>query len=338
MPYALAPLVRVHPKKPRRLLGFDQSPHSFIVLDVGDRTQPMSGLALAWFDVAPVDANVDVLSDHKNDMLTGAARASLARAFPGIGAGRFQAEVFAGLRPRLRPEVSGDVVCYLGPSSDPVLDREPGPPRPHSKRWFDNADRANAALAGSLSSDGSFTWADGGDTLTFNIVSNQIRVAATSFEDSAYANTGADADTDSTYGEITLVSFTNPGTGSVSVYAFASINATRTSGHAFNVNTAPERAINAILGDVTVASDATSTTSGRLRMIVNGTSVSAEVNGTVVLGPVSSATETTGAGFRRSGIRGGWADDNEAYVIDFDNFVGGDLTSHVRLLSMTGVG
>lgn len=343
MGYALVPLVRPSPfpngrPRGRRPFGYDQSAHNFVVLDPGDKSQPSSGVALAWFESDIADARVEKVADGKGEPLAVSARAKLGaklggRAFRGDP---FNAQILTLLKERgLRPKVNGDLSIWLGPGDrgQNQFAFEKHPATKHSKAWADTFNRANGAVGGSTGSGGGFTWSDQGTT-AFNIVSNQAVLSHTGTGTDGCLIVDTDTDTDDAYTQVDMV-MTIPGASyEFGAQLFVGGESTPTdSGHRFECFVSdlfsPIRAIKALLADVELDSDATSTSSGTIYIGIDGSDVTAKVDGVVILGPSTSVTEPTGAGNRRCRMVTELAGASGTYVWTLDNFLGGDIVTAI---------
>ena len=353
MPFYAGPLVRPQAfpngrARGRRPFGYDQSAHNFIVLDPGDKTQPESGLCLAWFADDLTDRRVEKVADGKDEPMAAASRAALSaklggRAFKGDP---FNQQILALLKTKgLRPKVNGDLNIWLGPEGrgQNRFAFEKHAQTKHSKAWADTFNRADGAIDGSTGSGGGFTWDDLGTT-TFNVVSNQAVLSHTGTGTDGAMFVDTDTDTDDHYGQVTMA-MTIPGANyefGAQVWVGGQSSATD-SGHRFECFSsdlfADGRFLKAMFADVELDSDTVETTSGVMYVSIDGSDVTAKVDGVTVLGPVSSVTEPTGAGNRRIRLVAEIAGDSGTYVWTLDNFLGGDIvTATTKHFALLGVG
>lgn len=206
----------------------------------------------------------------------------------------------------------------LGP--DKLLWTEFSAPSSNTKTYVDTFDRANSSTLGT-SSDGLFTWTEAGTVLA--ITSNQL--TATNIPDGgdASATTSAECDTDDLYSQVQLVTFTR-NSGSLGAFIYVATNDGST-GYLFSLinDGAFERAIYRASTFGLLDSDATSTTSGTLRVERDGSSIVAYVNGVEILSATNSA-ESSGSGFRKSALLA-FADSTSTNDVAWDDFGYGDL-------------
>lgn len=325
MGYALVPLVRPEPfkngrpRRGRRPFGYDQSEHNFVVLDPGDKTQPLSGLALAWFESDITDARVEKVADGKDEPMAALARAKLgARLGRTFRGDPFNAQIVALLKERgLRPRMNGDLTVWLGPGGRGanVFAYERHPATKHSKAWVDTFNRSNGALNGSTLSGGGATWV----SATWAISSNTAVLSGVSAEDFGYLDT--DADTDDMYGQVEISVNDNGDYAECGISV--NLASDQSSGYIAHCNTGG-RLLYAISSDTDLGSDAVTTTTGTLKIVRDGSDVEQFVNGVSVLGPTTDVGEASGAGKRRAGFFAFTV--LAGASVTLDNFRGGDIT------------
>jgi hypothetical protein len=199
--------------------------------------------------------------------------------------------------------------------------------RRRTKTFVDAFTRADADLDGSTSSDGLFAW-DEIDGTDFTVLSNQCRRALSGANFST-ARADADLDTDDHYAQVVLAAWSHSGGGANAISAGVLCRftgAAGTAGYGFEVTdqTTPDRRIYRYDTDANIANDSSSTTSGTIRLEVDGSSLTAKVNGGTVLGP---STNSQFAGQLRTGISSYITPGASGSTMDFDSFEAGDIVA-----------
>lgn len=344
MSYAVVPLVRVRlpgGRVTRRPFGFDVSPHTFVVLEAGDPKAESSGAALVHFDDAVADARVETVATDKDEALSVASRSVLSAKLQGgrtFTGDKFSDQI-AGLLP-LRPQVDGEVVIWLGPGGEGQnrFYSAMTPKVKHSQAFADTFTHADAALNGLSLSGGVGAWVSSG----WSIVSNQAATGTMGAFGGGTPLVNTQGDTDSLYSQADLVSLVGQSSDLVSFRLYACVDSAWGNGYFFTNQAtfgANYRAIETILGAVTLASDTTATTSGTLKFMRNGSTVQAYLNGASILGPVTDTSEASGAGNRYVGFEAFCLNGNTPNGIVIDNYLGGDITAlAIKTLAALGVG
>jgi hypothetical protein len=328
MPYYDAPLVRMGPRG-RSPVGSDQSRSNWVLF--GDR-------ALLWTEDVVSDARLDRWADDAPEHLAVTTRTKLATWLGDRTPGhqqRFDLSIVDALRtppsgrwPALRPsKTRRQFEVWLGPSG--LLWSEAAPVTKNSKTFVDAFTRANGNLTGTTSTDGLFQWLDvdvGTDSL--NILGNLIEASVNNGFRTCRAD--ADLDTDDHYAQVQFsgpIAYATAGALGVLVRF---TGAAGTAGYGLEVgNTGSNfRRIYRYDTDANVTADATAPpTAGTLRLEVDGSSLTAKIDGATILGP---STNTQFAGQLRTGISGYSV--TSGTNLQFDNFEAGDLVSALRFI------
>jgi hypothetical protein len=194
-------------------------------------------------------------------------------------------------------------------------------PTHSSKTFADTFNRTAANLNGSTSSDALFTWLEV-DGTAWTGTANRIELAGIVNFNTARAN--ADLDTDDHYAQVALVAYTRLA-GAVFAGVYCRWTAS-TDGYGFEVgntfNTNLRRTYRYDT-DANIASDATATTSGTIRLEVDGSSITGKLDGATILGP---STNTQFTGQLRTGLSG-YSATNAGNLVALDDFGAGDLTT-----------
>lgn len=237
-----------------------------------------------------------------------------------------KAQKWAALQPsfaRQRQEI------WLGPPEDKVFWSQAQAVTKKSKQYSDNFNRSAANLDGSAFSDGSgVQWSEViGAVWTGANNRAEANDLPTWTDEIAIANT--DLDTDSMLAQANLVVWTRAADSYLNTAIYAKTNISASSGYIFflavDQSNVASRNLYAMYSDVMLASDAVLTTSGIICVVVDGSSISAKVDGTTVLGPVTHSGEPGGAGNRRCGI-GGFGGVVSTNDIAFDDFMCQDMS------------
>lgn len=328
MPYYIAPIIAgpTRRRATRIPAGSDsQAGANWIVLS--------KDLALLWLPSAIVDARLTKLADGNSERLAAATRTALTALSddrPYRAADNFDATIFGLLRnapagkwASLRPSfVRQRYEVWLGPGGPGrnLLGSEPAVLAPHSKTYVDTFNRSDGALDGSTSSDGLFVWDEtqGAAPASIQIASNQASLSlagATNVWIVIRAN--ADCDTDDDYCQVDLKTFTrNSGHLAVGVGVRGDGWGGGGDGYYFEVgnnNGTAYRDLRKFDDDTSLGSDSTSTTSGILRIEADGSSITAKVAGSTVIGPV---TNTSFAGLKKTALTWYSSDANNALIVD----------------------
>lgn len=343
MGYALVPLVRPSSVRgrvqARRPFGYNVTALNFVVLDPGDKTQASSGLCLAWLQNDIVDARVIKIADAADEALSLSARDALAQR---LGDRGFDGRAFnlqianllkapTGLPIRaLRPTTAGEYVIWLGPGGRGRnrFHTQRVVPERHSKYFVDTFNRANGALASSALSNGSASWS-AGTSAEWNIESN-VAVETDGFTNTREkAIVGTQCDTDSEFSRATLSTYTRPAADFLGAHLYACADVVFDSGYQFeisNENGASKRGLYGVSAEAELDSDTTSSTSGVMLLLRDGSSVEARLDGTSILGPVTDTAEPSGAGNRYVGFASFYVGaEVGTRSIGFDSFDGGDV-------------
>jgi len=335
MPYYLADTI-VGPRRGRLVpVGWDSQPNrNWIVL--GNR-------ALIWLETAIVDSRLLKVADDKAENLAVASRNALAtllgdRTYKPTDNFQFAvtdllrvppaAKGWKALRPsffRQRYEI------WLGPGGRGrnLFYDLPTLVLPSTKTFVDDFNRT-ANLGGSTSSDGLFTWTElVGTVLTTNGTVCTATNIPSNTEPTAY--TSADTDTDTSYAQIDLTTYTRATNTELTVSIMVRSNITDTNGYPFYVSiddaNAAGRELWALSSLTLLASDAVDSTTGlpnTLYVEADGSSISSKVDGAAALGPITNSGEASGAGNRRALFRV-YSFGNSTNDAAFDNFGYGDL-------------
>lgn len=358
MVYTLVPLVRVGlpgGQSTRRPFGYDRAPHTFVVLDAGDPSQPSSGLALVCFEASVTDARVVKLAEGKGETLAAATRTALAAkvndrafsksdlTFDATIADLLKAPPAAWKLSPLRKQIDGRIVVWLGPE---------GPGRnlffeefvgleKHSQAFADTFARADATLNGSSLSGGVGTWAASGWTVESNAAATGT-MGAFGGGDALVSTQG---DTDSLYSQADLVSLVSQASDLVSWRLYACVDNGAANGYYFTNQAtfgAGYRAIYSILGDTELVADSVVSTSGTFLLMRNGSSLQVFKDGVSILGPITDTSEASGVGVRYVGFQGFCLNGNTPNGIVVDNYLGGDAVQPsavtTKTLAALGVG
>lgn len=320
MPFYRSPLVPV--TRGRSPIGWDVPGANWVLF--GD-------VALLWTPTAVVTAGVNQLSIDPDEILGAAAQNRLTTL---CGDGR----VFTGMTLRQAivnilkvPPVDGRwgglraskirrrLEVWLGPgvSVGQPLFSEPAAIGPSSKTFVDDFNRGDGNLDGSTSSDAQFAWLEV-DGTAWQINGNTAHIPISSGFCTARAN--ADLDTGDHYAQFTIANWTRISTDIL--FAGPLVRWTGANGYGFEAGNnagTPLRRIYRYDNDANLATDATNTESGTWRLEVDGSSLTALVDGAPILGPI---TNTQWAGQLRTGIS---AFDEPGSSVKVDNFEAGDL-------------
>ena len=324
MPYYLSPLTAAN--RGRSPVGWDSMAGvNWTLLD--------NDLALLWLPSAIVDARLKLLGDDKSERLATATRTELSNlssdrtykpsdTFQDTIWGLFRNAPVNRWGPLGPSKMRQRYELWLGPggAGQNLFQFEAAVVGPNSKTFADTFDRANANLTGSTSSDGLFTWLDvdvGGNN--WDIVSNAASASAGDGFRTCRAN--ADLDTDDHYSEAVIGTATYSTGGTLGVLARFVV--TSTAGYGFEIGNVGGnlRRTYRYDTDANIASDTTApATSGTLRIEVDGSSITAKISGSTVLGPT---TNTQFAGQLRTGISA--YSDTAGTSLTFASFGAGDL-------------
>lgn len=331
MPYCLVPLVQTNQGglPSRRPLGWDESALNFILL--GDR-------ALVYLEDDVASVRSMKLAEDKAEVLGGAARGLLAQRISdrAIGAAPLAAMVVDLLRVpganpwrALRPSHRrGRYEIWLGPGGrgNNLLWAEAVPRTPHSVTYIDSFDRSDGDIDGSTFSGGTAQWDENSGT-AWQIVSNQAHCLNIPDGTLPSAIATVDVDSDDMFAQAT---------GALWVHnhdytymdVSARMNTTYTNGYVAMVAQQAGtfyrelRIHNSTLLD---GDSGVNSTGAVIRLECDGSSISYLVDDVVVLGPVTDASQSSGAGNRRAGMRSYSAGGNTSDV-GWDDFSYGDLT------------
>jgi hypothetical protein len=349
MPFYAVPIVqssqRHHGRVVRRVLGYDQSPHNAVILDVGDPSQASSGLALIWAETDLSDRRAEKVADGNTEPMAVSTRATLSaklggRAFKGDPFNQQIADVLKANG--LRPQVDGEMPIWLGPGGrgNNRFWTEQTPRVKHSQAFADTFTRANGALDGDALSGGTGTWSSAGTQ--WNVLSNQASNVTTVNEVVDNALVGTQGDTDSLYSQVDVVSSTLAG-GNVFMDIYAAVSSDTSNGYLsviakFTTGTG-ERTIFELTGFTALDTDAAvDSLSGTLKMNRNGSSVEVLRNGAVILGPVTDTSQTSGSGNRYVGFGLFTEAPALSAALVLDNYLGGDITNAAKYFALLGVG
>lgn len=349
MGYYLVPFLtdtRPRYRPMRRVLGFDRAPWNLV------RFGPHH--AVVWFDDPVSDARLTKLADGSTEPLAQTTRAALAPHLSdrAVVQGRpFDVAIVDALtRPpaawgfsALRPQADGEMVIWLGPGGRGAnkFYSARTPPEKHSKFFADNFNRANGALDGTTLSNSSTTWSA---EAAWEIVSNQLQTTTIGDFEAPAAITVAEGDTDDAFSLAQLVTLSQTGTSAIYAEVAAQLPSTLLSGYAFSCRNdgggTGARELYEASGFSVLAADAVLTTSGPIALYRSGSSLSGQVDGVTVLGPVTDTSQPSGVGNRHVGVTAFYIDDGGAgaRTITLDNWKGGDLNAPWSKLAMAGVG
>ncbi len=347
MPYFLAPLI----DGPRAKEAFGPNRSIFAGTDLEDGANLVRlgrDRALVWTpSVTPTDRRVTLLADSADDTISAARRLVLRDAVAKDRTLTASARLNDIVRDLLvTPEQDNDGKrswnpllhthegyheIFLGPGGPGknLLYRAlVAPEGPHSKDIQDTFNRANGNLNGSTTSDAQTTWSlVQGTSGNAQINSNQYQFSS-SLAEFGVAILGLDMDTVNQYSQVELVSYSIVAfniSAEVAVRLRFGTNGGGDEGYAFFVSNSG-RGIYDWMGS-TLTSDATVTTSGTLKLSVNGSSLIASVNGSTIL----STTDTAYATYKKVGV---CAYTDPANVITYDNYRGADISAGATALTV----
>ncbi len=342
MPYALVPMVPNAAPGPRGITGTHP-----LSLDFGGNSVVLSDtLAIAWTPNEILDARVKTICDDKLDTLVPTRRAFLQNILPDRtvrSTDRFN-DVIGNLlksppsgadwKP-LTPYIDrGQLEVLLGPGGflhpggPGLLWSEPADVRgPHSQTLTDTFNRADAALGGSTSSDGLFTWSlVFGITAQNNVASNQAAITSVGPDNDMSLLASVAMDTADAYAWTDGLSL-NGGQAYGGPF-LRSIDGTLNvgdTGYRVEIDVGFSGIYNLINNANFASLDSVTTggeTTGSLYLQFVGSTYIFQRSGVTKL----SGTNTThagGAGQRKVGLMGGAYD--TPYSVTIDNFFAGDI-------------
>ena len=298
--------------------------------------------ALVWTPFPLLDPRAVVLANDRREKISGTRITTFRDLAPDrtIDTTLTLAEVIAGLLKAppvgakwkaVVPTREGNLEIWLGPPTEKLFWSEKASPRgPNSKDVQDTFTRTAGNLAGSTTSDGQTTWAeDAGTAWTTNGTEATIS-----------GNVGWNVgrlvlamDTADHYSQADLSTFTH-NQNFLGLGVSVRVDATPTSGYGFEVSlsgaTSARRVYN-FVSDATLASDATSTTSGLLYLELNGSTYTGKVAGSTIF----TGTDTTYDGTVK-GVGITVYSDGAGNVGSYASYRGADLVASTAFIKMVG--
>lgn len=210
-----------------------------------------------------------------------------------------------------------------------------------AKRWVDDFNRANGELAASTLSGGGATWLAPADE-AFAVLNNRASAIDATDGFNTLAIVDTDADSDALFSRVQLATWQRPAGSALAWRLYAAVDGDVLSGYMARYEEYDEGAvflIRQLAADIDllvedVASGLYDSGLLELRVDPGANEISVCVNDVVVLGPIPLADEPTGVGNRRVGFGMSWdaGEGSGTRIVEFDNFVGGDLV-HLTAIS-----
>jgi hypothetical protein len=334
MGYALVPLVRSGIG--RRPVGWDVSPCNYILLPgLGGQDQ-----ALVWFEDEVADARVVKIADGGGERLAAVARARLTEALRDRDLTPQQTVIDAVVGMLRDPKSQrwhhllpshhrARYEIWLGPGGPGknLFWAEATVRTKHSVTYTDNFNRADGDLDGDTFSGGTATWSRTGGA-EFAVASNVA--VATNIPDNVeqVARASAEVDSDDMFAEFTGITF-NSAHNYLNMAPIARMHASLRNGYMALVESltgSPSRILFTQGGEAILGSSAGDSSTSTLRVECDGSSIAYLVNGSIIIGPVTDTSETSGAGYRKAGMSA-YASGGNTSDVAMDDFSYGDLVA-----------